>query len=375
MAQSDSASLLDSDFEASTKTFPKEFVSSYRSLSKLLDSVFTLSNSFLLLASPEGRIIRAGEKFVKQKAMAKETQSKVHDLLFGERYNQNWLSLFTNEDSRLEIEAEIKKTIENNTTNEFLTVLNLFDEGPVLMHLSISPLFDEEEAYAVLVMGNRSVDSEALQQIVQHMPIILVAWDKNKKIAAWNEQAAYISGFESKEVLGKNADQIFKNFQDFESALMYADPGARDKGSVEFQFITSTGIEKTILWYDISARFPVSGWKEWLCGIDISDRKHAENERFHLVQELTVLAERAQRIVGSIDPLYKKQTADSMGLSRRQKEVLILVLKGYTNKSIANELHISESSIKTHVAGVFKTLGVQSRVELLNWCSEHNFSV
>jgi DNA-binding NarL/FixJ family response regulator len=58
--------------------------------------------------------------------------------------------------------------------------------------------------------------------------------------------------------------------------------------------------------------------------------------------------------------------ATRTGLSRlspRQREVLRLVVAGYSNAQIADELVISINTVKFHVRTVFRELGVRSRVD------------
>lgn len=50
-------------------------------------------------------------------------------------------------------------------------------------------------------------------------------------------------------------------------------------------------------------------------------------------------------------------------LTDREVEVLILVAKGSANKEIAEELHISNSTVKTHIASIFQKLGANDRTE------------
>ncbi|MGW5677252.1 response regulator [Streptomyces sp. NPDC003860] len=48
-------------------------------------------------------------------------------------------------------------------------------------------------------------------------------------------------------------------------------------------------------------------------------------------------------------------------LSAREREVLVLVAKGTSNKEIAAELFISEATVKTHLGHVFAKLGAKDR--------------
>jgi DNA-binding NarL/FixJ family response regulator len=58
-----------------------------------------------------------------------------------------------------------------------------------------------------------------------------------------------------------------------------------------------------------------------------------------------------------------RQTQSPEVLTDREVEVLILVAKGSANKEIAEELHISNSTVKTHIASIFQKLGTNDRTE------------
>ena len=56
-------------------------------------------------------------------------------------------------------------------------------------------------------------------------------------------------------------------------------------------------------------------------------------------------------------------STDPFGLSKREREVLPLVAKGYTNRRIGQTLFISESTAGVHVSHILGKLGVGSRTE------------
>jgi len=57
-------------------------------------------------------------------------------------------------------------------------------------------------------------------------------------------------------------------------------------------------------------------------------------------------------------------------LTAREEEVLETVARGRTNAEIADELYISLSTVKTHVASLMNKLGARNRVEIVMWAHE-----
>ena len=57
-------------------------------------------------------------------------------------------------------------------------------------------------------------------------------------------------------------------------------------------------------------------------------------------------------------------------LTDREEMVLVTVARGRTNAEIADELHISLSTVKTHLTNLTSKLGVRNRVEMAMWAYE-----
>ena len=51
-------------------------------------------------------------------------------------------------------------------------------------------------------------------------------------------------------------------------------------------------------------------------------------------------------------------------LSERQRTILRLVVRGFTNRQIADELYLAESTVKTHLSSAFTKLDTHSRAEV-----------
>ena len=57
-------------------------------------------------------------------------------------------------------------------------------------------------------------------------------------------------------------------------------------------------------------------------------------------------------------------------LTEREEEVLLTVARGRTNAEIADELHISLSTVKAHLSSLMTKLDARNRVELAMWAYE-----
>ena len=61
-------------------------------------------------------------------------------------------------------------------------------------------------------------------------------------------------------------------------------------------------------------------------------------------------------------------------LSPREQEILRAITRGASNKEIARELGIAETTVKIHVQHVLRKLDVSSRVQAAVMASEHGLS-
>lgn len=61
-----------------------------------------------------------------------------------------------------------------------------------------------------------------------------------------------------------------------------------------------------------------------------------------------------------------KLSIEALDLSPRETDVLQEICLGKSNKQIANSLHISESTVKTHVSKLLVKFDVQSRTQIMH---------
>ena len=89
--------------------------------------------------------------------------------------------------------------------------------------------------------------------------------------------------------------------------------------------------------------------------------------------EIITAIRSAQRDQVHLDPAVAQVLARSMrtghgaALSAREREVLTLVARGYSNQEIADALFISERTARTHVSHIISKLGLSSRIQAALW--------
>lgn len=71
-------------------------------------------------------------------------------------------------------------------------------------------------------------------------------------------------------------------------------------------------------------------------------------------------------------PAGKGISPAEAGLTDRQADVLALMVKGRSNREIADLLGLSEGTVKIHITAIFKALGVSSRTQALVAVTKHN---
>lgn len=73
-----------------------------------------------------------------------------------------------------------------------------------------------------------------------------------------------------------------------------------------------------------------------------------------------------KRSVDELLQITSNNISIKYGLTNRESEILGYLVKGYSLPYIRNELHISQSTIDTHVRHIYSKLGIHSRKELLS---------
>ncbi len=63
--------------------------------------------------------------------------------------------------------------------------------------------------------------------------------------------------------------------------------------------------------------------------------------------------------------------ADAAGLTRREREVLVAVGMGLSNKEISRKSWVTEQTVKFHLTNVYRKLGLTNRTAAARWAHQH----
>jgi len=78
----------------------------------------------------------------------------------------------------------------------------------------------------------------------------------------------------------------------------------------------------------------------------------------------------ANRLVRELSRNEKKK--NDVRLTKRESDVLSLLVKGHSNKEMADAMFISEKTVKNHLTSIFRKLGVKDRTQAAVYALKNN---
>lgn len=176
------------------------------------------------------------------------------------------------EEALQRVNEELEDRVAQRTASLALTNSSLQAE--------ISDRFRAEEAL------RRS--EERLRLVLQNMPVMLDALDIEGNVIIWNQECSRVTGYSAAEILGDpTAMELLYPDAAYRQQMMaqWAQQGNRYR-NWEWDVTCKDGSIKTIAWSNLSQEFPIPGWASWGIGIDVTDRKQAEEALRQANQEL-----------------------------------------------------------------------------------------
>lgn len=166
------------------------------------------------------------------------------------------------------------------------------DGGLIWGDVCVSAIREEngDFRHAVVVLEDitqRKQAEEALRQsetrfkaVIENMPVMMDALDVQGTIVMWNRECEQVTGYRAAEIVG-NPEALSLLYPDTPEMkrefVTWAKEGSDFRGS-EWNITCKDGSTRTIAWSNISQTVPVPGWAIWGIGVDITERKQAEEK-------------------------------------------------------------------------------------------------
>jgi PAS domain S-box-containing protein len=126
-----------------------------------------------------------------------------------------------------------------------------------------------------------------LRNVLENMPMLMDAFDENGVALVWNRECERVTGYSAEAIVGNpNAMEMLYPDPEYLAQIRAAEKAlGLDFRNWEIDVVSKSGEIKTVAWSNISGQFPVSGWASWGIGVDVTERKQAENQNLKLALE------------------------------------------------------------------------------------------
>jgi DNA-binding NarL/FixJ family response regulator len=177
-----------------------------------------------------------------------------------------------------------------------------------------------------------------------------------------------VEGIEGVRLVGEASDggEALRLSERFRPDLVIVDPDLADGAGVCGALKAAERPPRVLVYSEDNSRESVAAAS--LAGADGFVHKEVDTEALPEAIKRTCAGDRVW-MLGPVEP--RGETAlraqiEAAKLTPREKDILDLMLKRRTNPEIANHLHVTVNTVRTHVKSILRELGVGSRRELLD---------
>ncbi|GFR34597.1 ATP-binding protein [Thermobrachium celere] len=142
--------------------------------------------------------------------------------------------------------------------------------------------------------------------ILENMPVIIDALDKNGNFILWNKEAERVTGYTKEEILNNpDAFKLLYPDDEYRNYVLNLIPKLENNfRNLETTITCKDGTKKIISWSNVSSLYPIEGLTRWTVGVDITKRKVAEESLKNITSELL-------SIIKAFPDLYFRISSDT----------------------------------------------------------------
>jgi len=248
------------------------------------------------------------------------------------------INLHNKDDSKLNAYVYSLKHDLNNTQNRLNKFINLINSCEIKTtqcnQLPENYLWQQYNLFCI-DLGDQQISSSIPDQI-QKLALKVKVIFFNVKKDVLDEMAVLLAGVSGIFYQDDRPDIIIKGLENIKN------DGLWFKRSI---------MDKALLGFLHKSKFELSQ-HENLAEFTTDKHKSAQSEV------------NSKTLVDSISPTK---------LTKREKMITQLVARGAQNKEIADTLHISPNTVKTHIYSIFRKTNSRNRIELLTWTQQFAF--
>lgn len=119
---------------------------------------------------------------------------------------------------------------------------------------------------------------QRLRKIIEHMPVLLDAFDEKGVALFWNSECERVTGYTADEIVGNphGMELLVPDRRVRVDILKHLQTLGNYYRDWEIDVTCKDGQVRTIAWSNISRDYPIPNWQSWGIGVDVTARKRAE---------------------------------------------------------------------------------------------------
>jgi PAS domain S-box-containing protein len=212
---------------------------------------------------------------------------------------------------------------------------------------------------------------ETFRALVENTPDIISRWDRELRRVYVNPAIERATGQPAASFVGRTSRELGMHAPLIDRWEMVANQVFRTgrEQTIETAYKTPDGVRE----YEtrLTPELATDGTVATVLSVarDITDQRRSDLDRRELVQEVLQREARLQELVSRIVTDHARNARRALAsleldrLTRREREILQLLVTGQTNPEIARTLGLSVGTVKNHVARLLPKLGAADRTQ------------